>query len=1361
MATLPELPAYSPRSSIPNGSAALGQLQRLIAPAATSVITLSPPPDYTPSPNGFTVRTSGGAASSSSSSEPRPVFSIGKKQTPALITPGNIKSHLVILRTFYNLREEVLSRARKFDSVPTQSRDRVVGGNPSPEEAWHLYLVRAVWRFELWLSKVLGSPRRSGQSQETWWNPKDLPPLDVILVWHAYLLHPRTYYEDGIRYNSTLLRRGSFPLHEVARMFESDDHHVPGSQAQERAYRWESCTGQPWVLSTSVNDDDPALATIQIRCPSCQEPLAANWRDETGAGWAQQGFRTTCSNCGMVVNKEAMGVAKFCDDLYKVAQSPGGRTLATMHLDEATGRPSISSAQLFNRNLLDGVKKSAFVPSPRAYAGNVLKWSMEEVTKRARIGFQTKLVLKKHQGTALRESPPEGLQRLLAAYTIPGPYSIDLVGAIKRHMRFVDKMVEFGWTEYGRFGNDSDESVAPLRRAVAQYHAFLDVMSYNHDEFMVPTLNIDLAWHTHQLLWVEYRESTTRFLGTVVDHDDAVEQENLASAFEKTSRLWTNRFNVPYTICGCPVPCNIKSPTKSARYSRLFGWKGKAKATPTSPPPTPTITNTRPDLLSHLKADAYETHPSDHAQVVLTNYPSVTPLQAAREKASRKLLATDEEAVEGGSANEWQHLVVELRKGREHVCAFGSETCDIVDGNSLSPSNAVVDLKTALAGRIFEQGDDGYDLSRWASNTCKPAKYVVFAEDEQDISRAILYAKSENLPIAVRGGGHGTSGASSTTGLVIDLRKLNQVRVDVDDKLVYVQGGAKVQDVENATIKHGLAAPMGAVGVAGFATQGGVGLSTGEYGLAIDNIVSATVVVASGDVVKASEMENSDLFWAIRGAGPNFGVIVELCLKLHEQDPMLYICNYIFLPPHLPALVPAINEWLETQSPKDSIQLLFTPDPQGHPCILFNGMSRGGKDAGEQSFRKFSELRSAHATQEMIPYQVFCTLPDPFIKTEGRRLTQGSYIDQFDLETLQNVCNAWVALLPTAPASHLIYELFYNEKVAQVPVEATAYGHRHSRATAMMCVAWKDPSFDSQAKDALLNLKSIVSSSSSPAVQQDIGYPNYADIYASQNDTDEYAKQIFGPNYERLKVVKAKWDPEGVWNFWLRDIVTQTGETLPKTALCLGLGRPTVSVDSRYQLLLFMEVLKDFYIPRNSVEIFDPTFDPDDIKELESIGFTVHQENKKGQYTFNDLTLVYMPHTPKRLYEWILRANWMPHQLPNIILLGNDLEQYYESMPRREREEMWPCIARIMRVLQSYPLPPQMSASAPFSALSFQMVDLDKAEAPPVPLENETPPPGKQRQKEKRLESVPLLNPTDDAFWSLPPVLLDDDPEVL
>src|SRR5436190_841839 len=185
------------------------------------------------------------------------------------------------------------------------------------------------------------------------------------------------------------------------------------------------------------------------------------------------------------------------------------------------------------------------------------------------------------------------------------------------------------------------------------------------------------------------------------------------------------------------------------------------------------------------------------------------------------------------------------------------------------------------ATKVLTKGDEGYEVSleRWGDNATKKAGIVVQATCLEDIIKTVKFANQNNLDFAVCCGGHSTSGISSSEGgIVLDMRNLNKVRVDVEKKLIYAQGGALFGEVDNEAWKYGLATVGGVVdhtGIGGLTLGGGFGYLTGRHGLTIDNLMGATIVTADGEVRELSADKNEDLFWAIRGCGINFGVTYE------------------------------------------------------------------------------------------------------------------------------------------------------------------------------------------------------------------------------------------------------------------------------------------------------------------------------------------------------------------------------------------------------------------------------------------------------------------------------------------------------
>ncbi|KAG9041419.1 hypothetical protein FS837_012284 [Tulasnella sp. UAMH 9824] len=269
------------------------------------------------------------------------------------------------------------------------------------------------------------------------------------------------------------------------------------------------------------------------------------------------------------------------------------------------------------------------------------------------------------------------------------------------------------------------------------------------------------------------------------------------------------------------------------------------------------------------------------------------------------------------------------------------------------------DLRSSIKGSVCEPGDQGYDLHKWSPYSTKPSKIVVTPEETEDISKAIKFARSHGFPLAVVGGGHSTSTASATEGLLINMSKMNKIRVDQENQIGYIQAGAQTRDVEVELIKYGLAACVGScsqLSVGGYTLMGGYGYSTGTYGLAADNLISGTVVLATGEIVQASGSENPDLLWGLRGGGSNFGVVAELGVKLHPQRPDVYSISYVYLPSQLPAVVDAMNEWLPVRKDNAGIILFITLSPDGNPCIVVNGISNSTQEEGEATYKRLADL---------------------------------------------------------------------------------------------------------------------------------------------------------------------------------------------------------------------------------------------------------------------------------------------------------------------------------------------------------------------------------------------------------------------
>ena len=211
------------------------------------------------------------------------------------------------------------------------------------------------------------------------------------------------------------------------------------------------------------------------------------------------------------------------------------------------------------------------------------------------------------------------------------------------------------------------------------------------------------------------------------------------------------------------------------------------------------------------------------------------------------------------------------------------------------------EFEATLSGSVTRPGDAEYETARrvWNGIIDKHPALVVRPASTDDVVRAVQFARSEGLPVAVRGGSHSIAGFSTCDdGVVIDLAELNSVEVDVEGRRAIAGGGTKWKDFDAATQAHGLATTGGLIsstGLGGFALGGGIGHLVRKYGMTCDNVLAVEMVTADGSVVRASADENSELFWALRGGGGNFGVVTTFEMALHPVGPTV-LAGVVFYP---------------------------------------------------------------------------------------------------------------------------------------------------------------------------------------------------------------------------------------------------------------------------------------------------------------------------------------------------------------------------------------------------------------------------------------------------------------------------------
>ncbi|KAG5642977.1 hypothetical protein DXG03_001825 [Asterophora parasitica] len=572
-------------------------------------------------------------------------FKIGQQRTPApLVTIQQLKGHLSLLHAFATLRDEIetLDTALYYNHgiIPFIPGDK--------ERRWGWFVGRAVERFSLWCGSLpYGATDKPAIDF--------LPPLDVLMVWHAYMLNPGWYYEDCLRVSALQYLLVVTPIFSSVLSSPDLEALLTGEPTKARVDSWTTRTGKPF----DPLEDARLHQARDIRCPKCWNLIEIPYMNTEGTGYLQQAFSVRCPKpeCKDVPNitKAVLGVRKIAEDLAREQQISKWKgylagTLRTAYSGADAARAKLVKDSVLMHSTLKARNKDG---QTEAKVGDIPEeeWVMS-ILERSKYDIEN---VKYAMGAKMKGGGGNLLKRILSAYTDGEIFSVDLAGAVLRQGSFVKKMHDLHWTEPHFF--DSQEDEVALQHSIARYHAFLDLMAASPVTFYVPTLDIDLAWHTHQLLGNTYNVDCGKYIGRFIDHDDKVEEDALATAFDITCRAWKDRFNIPYTHCGCPLP----GQTVGQRLSRLVANYKKSDPSYLVPPAG------REDLRA-------ATHPSDHNAVFVLHHKQKG--QAAQERRRAKFRKRQErelaERASTKSKGKGQEMTAEERRRADerHDAAF-------------------------------------------------------------------------------------------------------------------------------------------------------------------------------------------------------------------------------------------------------------------------------------------------------------------------------------------------------------------------------------------------------------------------------------------------------------------------------------------------------------------------------------------------------------------------------------------------------------------------------------------------------------------------------------------------------------------
>ena len=443
-------------------------------------------------------------------------------------------------------------------------------------------------------------------------------------------------------------------------------------------------------------------------------------------------------------------------------------------------------------------------------------------------------------------------------------------------------------------------------------------------------------------------------------------------------------------------------------------------------------------------------------------------------------------------------------------------------------------LRAAMSGPVIGPADPDYDEARrvWNAGIDRRPAMIARCASPADVAAAVTFAATSGLEITVRGGAHNMSGASvADCGLMIDLSKLNQVSVDPQAKRARAGGGALLADLDAAAQAYGLAVPAGVVshtGVGGLTLGGGMGWLTRQAGLSIDNLVSAQVVTADGQIQRAAADENPDLFWAIRGGGGNFGVVTEFEFRLHEVGPIVQLGMLFWDLEHGPSVLRLAREVIATLPRELNIIIAglnappapFVPEQHHHQpgyALIVAGFGSAAEHAQAMT-RIRQALPPLWELNTPIPYVALQQLLDEANPWGFHTYDKGTYLEDLSDEAIEVVADH----LPrkNSPLSAL---LFYrlDQAYSQAGEDDTAFSGGRSPRFAVFIVA-VCPTPQLLAAD-----RAWARSFWQALHPHSLGAGSY--VNAMTEFDDGRVRAAYGPaKYDRLAKIKAKYDPQNL-----------------------------------------------------------------------------------------------------------------------------------------------------------------------------------------------------------------------------------------
>ena len=441
---------------------------------------------------------------------------------------------------------------------------------------------------------------------------------------------------------------------------------------------------------------------------------------------------------------------------------------------------------------------------------------------------------------------------------------------------------------------------------------------------------------------------------------------------------------------------------------------------------------------------------------------------------------------------------------------------------------AVESLSAQFTGRLLLPDHPEFDGARRVHNGLVDRRPGVIAQcrGAADIADAIALARTQGLELSVRGGGHNVAGqATLDHGVMIDLSSMRGVRVDAARRIAEVDGGATWREFNRETQHVGLAATGGVIsstGVAGLTLGGGFGWLMPKYGMALDHLEAVTLVLADGRVVRASQTDHPDLFWAVRGGGGNFGVAASFEFRLHEVGPM--VTGGMVVHP-FPAATGALTFYRDLTAgdvPDEAFlvaALAHAPDGSGMKVAGLAAVHCGSLADGAAFLSQVKTFGPPVADMMgPMPYVAANTMLDPSFMSGSRNYWKSHFLPALSDDAIGMLVEHFAAA--PSPLCQIIIENFHGA-VTRVPIDATAYALRERGYNVLLLAQWLDAADDERAiawcRDGYARLQSF----GGPR-----RYVNYLD---ADDMTEQALGAVYGPNLPRLRQVKRAYDPDNAF----------------------------------------------------------------------------------------------------------------------------------------------------------------------------------------------------------------------------------------